>query len=95
MLSRDLYLPSTRLFPDQVVRNGAKSCVIPYATPGGKLLDAIEKSVNTFIQKVLLSRLILLQNHGIIVASTSIKIYASTMMCENLQKYTWVQSLCI
>ena len=75
---------TTRLFPDQVVRNGAKSCVVPYATPGGKLLDAIENSVNAFIQKEFyFPKLILLQNHGIIVASTSIKdCIASTMMCE-------------
>jgi len=75
---------TTRLFPDQVVRNGAKSCVVPYATPGGKLLDAIEKSVKDFMDREFyFPKLILLQNHGIIVASTSVKdCIASTMMCE-------------
>ena len=75
---------TTRLFPDQVVRNGAKSCVVPYATPGGKLLDAIERSVYHHMDhEGYFPKLILLQNHGIIVASTSVKdCIASTMMCE-------------
>jgi len=75
---------TTRLFPDQVVRNGAKSCVVPYATPGPKLQEAIKKSVETFMDKeTYFPKLILLQNHGIIVASTSVKdCIASTMMCE-------------
>ena len=73
-----------RLFPDQVVRNGAKSCVVPYAMPGKPLLEAIKKSVTEFIEKEeYFPKLILLQNHGIIVASTSHKeCIASTMMCE-------------
>ena len=57
-----------RLFPDQVVRNGAKSCVVPYAMPGKPLLEAIKKSVTEFIEKEeYFPKLILLQNHGIIV----------------------------
>ena len=73
-----------RLFPDQVVRNGAKSCVVPYAMPGKPLLEAIKESVTEFIEKEeYFPKLILLQNHGIIVASTSHKeCIASTMMCE-------------
>ena len=73
-----------RLFPDQVVRNGAKSCVVPYAMPGKPLLEAIKQSVTEFIEKEeYFPKLILLQNHGIIVASTSHKeCIASTMMCE-------------
>ena len=73
-----------RLFPDQVVRNGAKSCVVPYAMPGKPLLEAIKKSVTEFIEKEeYFPKLILLQNHGIIVASTSHKeCIASTLMCE-------------
>ena len=63
-----------RLFPDQVVRNGAKSCVVPYAMPGKPLLEAIKKSITEFIEKEeYFPKLILLQNHGIIVASTSHK----------------------
>ena len=75
---------SIRLFPDQVVRNGAKSCVVPYVTPGLKLQEAIKDSVETFMdEEFYFPKLILLQNHGIIVASTSVKeCIASTMMCE-------------
>ena len=73
-----------RLFPDQVVRNGAKSCVVPYAMPGKPLLEEIKQSVLAFIEEEgYFPKLILLQNHGIIVASTSHKeCIASTMMCE-------------
>ena len=73
-----------RLFPDQVVRNGAKSCVVPYAMPGKPLLEEIKKSVLAFVEEEgYFPKLILLQNHGIIVASTSHKdCIASTMMCE-------------
>ena len=73
-----------RLFPDQIVRNGAKSCVVPYAMPGKPLLEEIKKSVLAFIEEEgYFPKLILLQNHGIIVASTSHKeCIASTMMCE-------------
>ena len=73
-----------RLFPDQIVRNGAKSCVVPYAMPGKPLLEEIKKSVLAFIEEEkYFPKLILLQNHGIIVASSSHKeCIASTMMCE-------------
>jgi len=73
-----------RLFPDQVVRNGAKSCVVPYAMPGKPLLEEIKKSVLAFIEiEEYFPKLILLQNHGIIVASTSHKdCIASTLICE-------------
>jgi len=73
-----------RLFPDQVIRNGKKSCVVPYATPGEKLLIEIERSINFFIDNEdYFPKLILLQNHGIIVASSSYKeCIASTFMCE-------------
>ena len=73
-----------RLFPDQVVRNGRKSCVVPYGKPGRPLLYNIRTSVLEFIQREkYFPKLILLQNHGIIVASSSHKdCIASTMMCE-------------
>jgi len=73
-----------RLFPDQVVRNGAKSCVVPYAMPGKPLLEEIKSSVLAFIEEEgYFPKLILLQNHGIIVAATSHKeCIASTLMCE-------------
>ena len=73
-----------RLFPDQVVRNGSKSCLVPYATPGAPLREVIKLSVEEFIGKNgYFPKLILLSNHGIITASASIKeAIVSTLMCE-------------
>ena len=73
-----------RLFPDQVVRNGRKSCLVPYATPGAPLREVIKLSVEEFIGKNgYFPKLILLKNHGIITASASIKeAIVSTLMCE-------------
>ena len=73
-----------RLFPDQVVRNGTKSCVVPYATPGLPLREEIKKSVEEFIRRNgFFPKLILLNNHGIITASASIQeAVVSTLMCE-------------
>ena len=73
-----------RLFPDQIVRNGARSCVVPYATPGKPLRKAIEESIFQFMgNEKYFPKLILLQNHGIIAAGTSSKdCIASTLMCE-------------
>ena len=73
-----------RLFPDQIVRNGARSCVVPYATPGKPLRNAIKESIIEFMTtEKYFPKLILLQNHGIIVADASAKdCVSSTMMCE-------------
>ena len=73
-----------RLFPDQVVRNGRKSCLVPYATPGAPLREVIKLSVEEFIGKNgYFPKLILLSNHGIITASASIQeATVSTLMCE-------------
>ena len=73
-----------RLFPDQVVRNGTTSCIVPYATPGIKLRNAIKESVEKFISiEGYFPKLILLKNHGIITSSSSIKdCTISTLMCE-------------
>ena len=73
-----------RLFPDQIVRNGARSCVVPYATPGKPLRKAIEESIITFMaSEKYFPKLILLQNHGIITAAASAKdCISSTLMCE-------------
>ena len=73
-----------RLFPDQIVRNGARSCVVPYATPGKPLRDAIKESIISFMSSErYFPKLILLQNHGIISAGASAKdCIASTLMCE-------------
>ena len=73
-----------RLFPDQIVRNGARSCVVPYATPGKPLRKAIEESIVQFMGgEGYFPKLILLQNHGILVAGASAKdCVSSTLMCE-------------
>ena len=73
-----------RWFPDQIVRNGTKSCVIPYALPGEVLLKLIEKYVFKFIDhEGFFPKLILLQNNGIITTSSSKKeCAAATLMCE-------------
>ena len=73
-----------RLFPDQIVRNGVKSCVVPYATPGVELKNAIIESVRKFmLLNEYFPKLILLKNHGIITASASVQeAIVSTLMCE-------------
>ena len=58
---------SRRLFPDQVVRNGRKSCLVPYATPGRELRDEIKKQIGYFVEEEgFFPKLILLENLGII-----------------------------
>ena len=73
-----------RLFPDQIVRNGSRSCVVPYATPGKPLKKAVEESIIEFMgSEKYFPKLILLQNHGIITAAASAKdCVSSTLMCE-------------
>ena len=73
-----------RWFPDQIVRNGTKSCLVPYAPPGEAILKLVEKSVSEFVdEEGYFPKLILLQNHGIITASASKKdCAAATLMCE-------------
>ena len=73
-----------RLFPDQVVRNGRKSCLVPYATPGKELRDEIKKQIGYFVEEeAFFPKLILLENHGIITTgSTHIDCIASSLMCE-------------
>ena len=75
---------SRRLFPDQVVRNGRKSCLVPYATPGRPLRDEIKKQVGYFVEEEgFFPKLILLENHGIITTGSSYKdCVASSLMCE-------------
>jgi ribulose-5-phosphate 4-epimerase/fuculose-1-phosphate aldolase len=73
-----------RWFPDQIVRNGVKSCVVPYAPPGEAILRLVEKHVSKFVNhEGYFPKLILLQNHGIITASSSMKdCAAASLMCE-------------
>lgn len=73
-----------RLFPDQVVFNGKKSCLIPYAKPGDELTDAIKKYVNEFIElEGYFPKIILLRNHGIIVCGKNVnECIIATDICE-------------
>ena len=82
--SRMLNFARQRLFPDQVVRNGVLSCIVPYATPGIPLMEAVEDFVTEFVSREkVFPKLILLQNHGIITASSSAKeCLTSALMCE-------------
>ena len=73
-----------RLFPDQVVRNGVVSCLVPYATPGLPLREVVKVSLNEFVEREkFFPKLILLKNHGIITVSASAKdCVTSALMCE-------------
>jgi len=73
-----------RLFPDQVVFNGMKSCVVPYVAPGIELAIEINKSINIFNQfNKYFPKLILLKNHGIIsLGSTAEECLVATEICE-------------
>lgn len=63
-----------RFFPDQVIFNGKKSCLIPYLMPGIKLTSSIIENVNNFkINEGYYPKLILLKNHGIISCGKSAK----------------------
>lgn len=75
---------NNRWFPDQIVRNSTKSCVVPYAPPGQAILKLVEEYVTKFIDhEGFFPKLILLQNHGIITASGSKKdCAAASLMCE-------------
>jgi ribulose-5-phosphate 4-epimerase/fuculose-1-phosphate aldolase len=42
---------NNRLFPDQVIFNGLKSCLVPYAKPGDDLTEKIKENVNLFFEK--------------------------------------------
>ena len=75
---------NTRLFPDQVIFNGIKSCLVPYAKPGEDLTELIKFHVKKFILKEFyFPKLILLENHGVISCGNSItECIISTDICE-------------
>jgi rhamnose utilization protein RhaD (predicted bifunctional aldolase and dehydrogenase) len=75
---------NNRLFPDQVVFNGVKSCLVPYSTPGYELTLNIQKNVQSFIdEEGYLPKLILLENHGIITLGKSVdECVIATDICE-------------
>lgn len=73
-----------RFFPDQVIFNGKKSCLVPYAKPGNDLTHAIKINVEYFIAKEgYFPKLILLENHGIITCGKTIdECIISSEICE-------------
>lgn len=73
-----------RFFPDQVVFNGKKSCIVPYSKPGDELTNAVKNSLKDFIKKEkFFPKLILLQNHGIIACGKTIdECTIITEICE-------------
>ena len=69
-----------RLFPDQVVFNGAESYVIPYATPGKDLTQEMERWL---CGDDPIPSLFLLANHGIICCGYSVQqVVTMTEICE-------------
>jgi L-fuculose-phosphate aldolase len=73
-----------RIFPDQVIFNGRKSCLVPYETPGEDLFKSVENRVLTFEKNHnFFPKLILLKNHGIIACGKSInECITITEICE-------------
>lgn len=64
---------NNRFFPDQVIFNGKKSCLVPYSKPGNDLTNSIKKSVTEFeLQEGFFPKLILLKNHGIIACGETV-----------------------
>lgn len=73
-----------RLFPDQVVFNGSKSCVVDYFHPGDELTNGIKDSINLFFEEnKIYPKLILLKNHGIITMGKTVnECIVSTQICD-------------
>jgi L-fuculose-phosphate aldolase len=85
LVSEKVYkFANKRMFPDQVIFNGKKSCVIPYAKPGEPLMRMIQVYLEEFIKKEkFFPNTILLKNHGLITCGQTINecLYA-TEICE-------------
>lgn len=73
-----------RFFPDQVVFNGMKSCLVNYYHPGEELCKAIEKEYDKFVEIYGTDpKIILLKNHGIITWGKTIdECLVKTEICE-------------
>lgn len=73
-----------RLFPDQVVFNGRKSCIVEYGHPGENLHNNVMESVNKFLFFYgELPKVILLKNHGLIsIGNTIDECSIISEMCE-------------
>jgi L-fuculose-phosphate aldolase len=75
---------SVRFFPDHVVFNGKKSCIVPYANPGLELKSTLEKATKKFIMTTNeIPNIFLLQNHGIItIGQNHTECLVATEICE-------------
>ena len=79
---------TNRLFPDQVIFNSKKSCLVPYAKPGNDLTEIIKKTIKIFINSEgYFPALILLKNHGIITCGKTIdECIIANDICEKSAK---------
>jgi len=69
-----------RFFPDQVVFNGVRSCVVPYAKPGEPLAEQIAAALHDFDE---FPDVFLLRNHGIICCGRNHNdVIIKTEICE-------------
>lgn len=85
LCSESIYTFGTkRLFPDQVIFNGPKSCIVDYAHPGINLSKVIYDSLLDFISaNKFKPEIILLKNHGLITfGSTPEECIMKTEICE-------------
>lgn len=75
---------NNRIFPDQVVFNDKKSCLVPYSKPGEELNQSIRIHVNSFIKnESFFPKTILLENHGLIVCGKTVdECIIATEICE-------------
>jgi rhamnose utilization protein RhaD (predicted bifunctional aldolase and dehydrogenase) len=80
-----------RIFPDEVVCCGAESVFVPYADPGLKLAQAIQRAVVAFIKRLARTpRIILLESHGMIaLGATPTAVLASTLMAVKAAEIFW------
>ncbi len=83
-----------RLFPDEVVCCGPKSCFVPYTDPGLPLARAIRDAVTRFIdQEDQAPKTIWLQNHGLIVLGRSPKEALSGSLMSEKSAKVWLGAL--
>ncbi len=78
-------LADHRLYPDEVRHCGAQSVYVPYADPGITLAREIRSRVEMFMRRNYdrVPRVILLQNHGVIVpGETPEAVLTTTLMVE-------------
>ncbi len=65
---------SGRIFPDQIVSMGHKSIFIPYVDPGLPLAREVRRRVADYVESErVLPRVLMMQNHGLIVLGDSPK----------------------